>query len=204
MIAVITGDIVNSRKLPNDWMNTLKSALDNLFSTNKPKWEIFRGDSFQIELSAEDALLNAIYIKACLKTLKNADVRMGIGIGEKSTKAKKVSEANGKAFINSGNAFDELKLAKVNLAIKTPWLYFDETMNLSIKLALIAMDSWGQIGAEMVKLAIENQNTKQDKIAKISGRSQSSVSEALKRAHFNEIMALENSYRKQMIRLIKE
>ena len=66
------------------------------------------------------------------------------------------------------------------------------------------MDSWGQISAEMVKYAIENQNTKQDKIAKISGRSQSSVSEALKRARYTEIMELESRYRDQINKLIRK
>ncbi|MBB2144996.1 transcriptional regulator [Pedobacter sp. LMG 31464] len=203
MIAVLTGDIINSRALPEEWINTLKSALEGLFGKNV-KWEIFRGDSFQVELNAKDALLNAIYIKACIKTLKKADVRIGIGIGKKSISAEKVSEANGEVFINSGSAFDALKLSKVNMAIKTPWPKYDEDINLSIRLALIAMDSWGQISAEMVKYAIENQNTNQDKIAKISGRSQSSVSEALKRAHFTEIMELESKYSNQISKLIKK
>jgi len=203
MIAVITGDIVNSRALPDDWIDTLKSALAQLLS-KKAKWEIFRGDSFQVELSPEDALLNAIYIKACIKTLKKADVRIGIGIGRKSIDSAKVTEANGEAFISSGLAFDTLKLNKTNMAIKTPWDAFDEEFNVAIRLALIAMDSWGQTGAEMVKYAIENQETKQDQIAKISGRSQSSVSEALKRAHYAEIMELENRYRNQVVQLIKK
>ncbi len=203
MIAVITGDIINSRELPNEWIDTLKKALANLFGT-KTNWEIFRGDSFQIELKAEDALLNAIYIKACIKTLKKADVRIGIGIGKKSIHATRVTEANGEAFINSGVAFDSLKLNKVNIALETPWQSFTADFNLFIKLALIAMDSWGQISAEMVKYAIENQNINQDKIAKISGRSQSSVSEALKRAHYAEIIELENKYRNAVISLIKK
>lgn len=202
MIAVITGDIINSRELPEEWIGTLKAALEGLFG-EKINWEIFRGDSFQVELSAKDALINAIYIKACIKTLKGADVRIGIGIGEKSINAEKVTEANGEVFINSGNAFDNLRINKVNMAIKTPWAKVDEEFNLFIKLALITMDSWGQIAAEMVKYAIENQNTKQDKIAKISGRSQSSVSEALKRAHFTEIMEVENRYRAVVTKLIK-
>lgn len=203
MIAVITGDIVNSRALPEEWIATLKLALEHLLG-KKSKWEIFRGDSFQVELSPEDALLNAIYIKACIKTLKKADVRIGIGIGKKSIDSAKVTEANGEAFISSGIAFDTLKLNKTNMAIKTPWPAFDDAFNFSIRLALIAMDSWGQIGAEIVKYALENQDTKQDKIAKISGRSQSSVSEALKRAHYTEIMELENRYRKQVVQLIKK
>ena len=203
MIAVITGDIINSRALPEEWIDTLKDALAHLFS-KKSKWEIFRGDSFQIELNAEDALLNAIYIKACIKTLKKADVRMGIGIGKKNVNSAKVTEANGEAFIHSGFAFDTLKTNKVNMAFQTPWPDFDSDINLFIKFALITMDSWGQISAEMVKYAIENKDTKQDKIAKISGRSQSSVSEALKRAHFAELMELENKYRMQIINLIRK
>ena len=129
---------------------------------------------------------------------------MGIGIGKKNVNSAKVTEANGEAFINSGFAFDTLKINKVNMAFETPWPSFDHDLNLFIKLALIAMDSWGQISAEMVKYAIENKNTKQDKIAKISGRSQSSVSEALKRAHFAELMELENKYRQQVLILIKK
>ena len=201
MIAVITGDIINSRTLPTNWIDTLKGALGYVFDKNS-KWEIFRGDSFQIELNAADALLNAIYMKACIRTLKHADVRMGIGIGKKSITSDKVTEANGEAFINSGAAFDSLKVDKVNIALKTPWIAFDQDFNLMVRLALIAMDSWGQISAEMVRYTIENQNTKQDKIAKISGRSQSSVSEALKRAHFTEIMELENRYRTKIDELL--
>ncbi|MDQ8052127.1 MAG: hypothetical protein REI78_03835 [Pedobacter sp.] len=203
MIAVITGDVINSRNITADWIDTLKSALSTLFG-EKTKWEIFRGDSFQLEISAPEALLQAIYIKACLKTIKKADVRMGIGIGEKNIDSEKITEANGEAFILSGAAFDALKATKTNLAIQSRWDGFDEDFNLSIRLALIAMDSWGQISAEMVKYAIENQDIKQDKIAKITGRSQSSVSEALKRAHFNEIMDLEHKYRTQINKLIRQ
>ncbi|MEE1944104.1 SatD family protein [Pedobacter sp. KR3-3] len=203
MIAVITGDIVNSRALPDEWIGTLKSALEHLLGKKRAKWEIFRGDSFQVELSPEDALLNAIYIKACIKTLKKADVRIGIGLGKKSIDSARVTEANGEAFISSGVAFDSLRLNKTNMAVKTPWPDLDDELNFSIRLALIAMDNWGQIGAEMVKYAIENQETKQDQIAKISGRSQSSVSEALKRAHYTEIMELENRYRNRIVQLIK-
>ncbi len=200
MIAVITGDMINSRALKDGWISTLKDAIENLV-VKKKTWEIFRGDSFQIELAAKDALIAAIYIKACIKTLKKADVRIGIGIGKKNITADKIAEANGEVFINSGQAFDNL--LKTNMAIKTPWVTFDEDINLSIRLALIAMDSWGPISAEMVKYAIENKDTKQNNIAKISGRSQSSVSEALKRAHYTEVMELEKKYATQISKLIK-
>ena len=195
MIAVITGDIVNSRELPSLWINTLKKALSAL-PQKSTKWEIFRGDSFQIELSSDKAFLTSVYIKACMKTIKGADVRLSIGLGKKDKMATdKVTEANGEAYVNSGEGFDGLKSNKVNLAIKSPSDEFDDDMNLYFKLALIAMDSWSPIASEVVKQTIENQNENQDKIAKISGRSQSSISEALKRAHFSEVMELEKKYR---------
>ncbi len=195
MIAVITGDIINSRELPLLWMATLKEALSALPKKNT-KWEIFRGDSFQIALPPTEAFLTALYVKACMRALKGADVRMSIGIGSVlDDRVAKVTEANGEAYINSGEGFDALKSSKINLTVKTPSAQFDEDMNLYFKLALIAMDSWSPIAAQVVKQTIENFNEKQDKIAKISGRSQSSISEALKRAHFSEMMELENKFR---------
>lgn len=203
MIAVITGDVVNSRILPKDWIDKLKASLANVKSS-EVKWEIFRGDSFQIELHVADALINAIYIKACIKTLKRADVRIGIGIGKKNRDAERVGEANGEAFINSGMAFDALKANKVNLSLKSPWAKFDEEFNLLIRFALIVMEGWGQTSAEMVKYAIENKDLPQQKIAELAGKSQSSVSEALKRAHFTELIELTNRYQTQVSKLIKK
>ncbi len=198
MIAVITGDIVNSRELSPDWILQLKKAFTSL-SDKTVKWEIFRGDSFQIESPVMDALWNALYIKACIKTIKGADVRMSIGIGEQSTSlSDKITEATGEAYINSGEGFDTLKSAKVNLMIKSPSLKFDDDLNLYLKLASIVMDNWSATSAKVVKHSIENYNEKQDKIAEISGRSQSSISEALKRAHFTEIMELEKKFREKI------
>lgn len=195
MIAVITGDIINSRELPALWMVTLKDTLSAL--PESVKWEVFRGDSFQVELPTAMALLTAIYIKACIKTIKGADVRMSIGLGSKAKEtSEKVTEANGEAYVNSGKGFDVLKSNKTNLTITSPSAAFDEDINLYLKLALIAMDNWSPIASEVVKQTIENQNENQDKIAEISGRSQSSISEALKRARFSEIMELEKKYRK--------
>lgn len=203
MIAVITGDIVNSRGLPDVWINKLKDALA-ILERNGAKWEIFRGDSFQVEMKVEAALLQAIYLKACIKTLKKADVRIGIGIGKKDLDASRVGEANGEAFINSGMAFDTLKSTKINLSLKSPWLKLDEEINLLLRFASIIMDSWSQTSAEMVKYAIENKDLPQQKIAELSGRSQSSVSEALKRARFAEVIELTNRYQSEVSKLIKK
>ncbi|MBB6238737.1 hypothetical protein HDC90_003383 [Pedobacter sp. AK013] len=201
MICIITGDIVGSRKIKDTWLLSLKAALKAVSDQNS-KWEIYRGDSFQVEVEPENAIRAAAYLKACIRINKPADVRMGIGIGDIKNKRKKLSESSGDAFVNSGAAFDSLKQAKVNLAIKTDSADFDEEINVLIKLSLISMDSWGVVAAEMVKLALENNNLLQSELAAISGRTQSSVSEALKRAHYTEIMEMDKLYRKKLNQMI--
>ncbi|WP_316843652.1 SatD family protein [Pedobacter psychrodurus] len=201
MICIITGDIVGSRKIKDSWLLSLKTALKTVSNQNS-KGEIYRGDSFQVEVEPENAMRAAAYLKACIRVNKPADVRMGIGIGDLKNKRKKLSESSGDAFVNSGAAFDSLKQAKVNLAIKTDNPDFDEEMNVLIKLSLISMDSWGEVAAEMVKLALENENLLQSELAAISGRTQSSVSEALKRAHYTEIMEMDKLYRKKLNQMI--
>jgi hypothetical protein len=201
MICIITGDIVGSRKIKDSWLLSLKTAL-KIVSDQNSKGEIYRGDSFQVEVEPENAIRAAAYLKACIRINKPADVRMGIGIGDLKNKRKKLSESSGDAFVNSGVAFDSLKQAKVNLAIKTDNPDFDEEINVLIKLSLISMDSWGVVAAEMVKLALENENLLQSELAAISGRTQSSVSEALKRAHYTEIMEMDKLYRKKLNQMI--
>ena len=201
MVAILTGDIIRSRRLSAEtWLTVLKSSLKSIGKDNT--WEIFRGDSFQIQTSVEDALQNAIYLKACIRSIKGVDVRTGIGIGEKKFSASKITESNGEAFIFSGEKLDELKKERLTLAIQSPWPEFDYGINVAIRLALIAMDTWSPISAEMVKLSIENKGISQNELAGLTKKSQSSVSEALKRAHLNEIIELDNLYRKKISSLI--
>ena len=205
MISVITGDIINSRQLKNQeqWMTPLKKLFNEQGKTPKI-WEIYRGDSFQLEVhKPEEALLLAIRIKASVKCIKNLDVRMGIGIGSKDYTASTISESNGEAFIHSGEKLESLKKEKQTLAINTPWQEFDREMNLYIKLALIAMDNWTQSSAEIVKVFLENPQKKQKEIAGLLGlKYQSYVSERKTRASYDEIMEMEMLYREKIKKLI--
>src|SRR5690606_3097352 len=92
MIAVITGDIISSRKLSNQdkWILPLKE----LFKTwgDRPRdRELERGDYFQVEIKKpEEALIRAFQIKACIKKVKPDQnskthsaivVRISVGVG---------------------------------------------------------------------------------------------------------------------------
>jgi hypothetical protein len=214
MIAVITGDIIASRKLVNQekWLSPLK----NLFATwgDSPRvWKLDRGDFFQIEITnVEEVLKDALVIKALIKKVEpidehkkisTIDVRLAIGIGEKTYSGESISESNGSAFINSGEKFDVLKKENVTLGIKTPWQDFDEEINLYLKLAGIFMDKWSVSSAELMQIILNNPNTTQEDIGKRLGIKQNSVSGRWNRANVNEIMEVEKIFRKKINTLRK-
>ncbi|MFV0540339.1 MAG: transcriptional regulator [Aestuariibaculum sp.] len=197
--SVLTGDIIKSRAQtnPDIWLGTLKKTLSAL-RPNNIFWNIYRGDSFQIETEhISSNFLAAIYIKACIKTIKNLDVRIAIGIGNKTYQGHRVEESSGPAFIYSGETLEILKHEKQNLRIKTDYPEMDSELNLYFKLALIAMDSWTVNSAEIVKLSIENPNALQSELGKLIGINQNAVSMRQKRAHLSEILELDKMYRKK-------
>ncbi|WP_233783215.1 HMG-box domain-containing protein [Flavivirga eckloniae] len=198
--SVITGDIIKSRTQvsPETWINVLKEALSFL-STDKAYWEIYRGDSFQIEIKdISSCFIAALYIKACIKSIHGLDVRLAIGVGNKTYEGEQVTESNGEAFIFSGETLETLKKEKQNLRIKTNHSDIDHELNLYFKLALIAMDNWTINSAEIVKLSIENPDALQSELGKLTGINQNAVSTRQKRAHLDEVMELDLMYRKKI------
>lgn len=203
MVSVITGDVINSKKnAPRIWLTPLKKELNRIGKTPKT-WEIYRGDSFQSVINKpEEALLIAMKIKAGLKSVKGINVRMAIGIGDRTYNAAKVTESNGSAFVNSGEKFEMLKQEKQNLAIKSDWPQFDDEMNLYLKLALIAMNNWTVNAAEIVSVAMENPDKSQHQLGKMVGIKQSAISTRLRRAYYEEIMEVNEMY-KSKLKLLK-
>lgn len=196
MIAVITGDIVNSKQGAVDkWLSPLKNCLNN-YGKQPIDWEIFRGDSFQLALASEKAFIAAIHLKATIKTSKLHDIRIAIGIGQLEYESGRVSEANGSAFYSSGEAFELLK--KQRLVIQSKNSEWDNKINLMFRLALLTANHWSPIVAETVKTAIENPQLSQMELAQLLGKSQSVTSETLKRAGFDEMMALNHYFQNEI------
>ena len=201
---IITGDIIKSRSQLDtaSWLTTLKQALSYL-NANDEYWDIYRGDSFQIELKdVFSGFMAAVYIKACIKTIHGLDVRLAIGLGDKSYKGNSVSESSGAAYIYSGETLETLKKEKQNLRIKTSNQQINKELNLYFSLALIAMDRWTVNSAEIVKLYIEQPNALQSELGKIIGINQNAVSTRQKRAYLEEILELDSLYRTKIATLL--
>jgi hypothetical protein len=198
MIVILTGDIINSRKVPSKkWMDDLKTIFQSI-GKSPNDWEIYRGDEFQLEIKTlEDALAVAFQIKAFFKSI-NLDVRMSLGLGDKTYKARKITESNGSAFIRSGETFETLKKQKLNLAINSGNAEFDEDLNLMLKLTLSFMDNWLQQSAEFVLVAIQNPTLSQEEIGVKLGINQAAVSRRQKRSNYDLLLQVDNYFRKKI------
>ncbi len=203
MIAIITGDIINSRgHNSKEWMTKLKSCLTQWGDTPLT-WEIYRGDEIQLRIKVKHALFAAIQLKALIKSIKGLDIRMGIGVGSETYIGTGVSESNGTAYQRSGKTLEELKENKVTLMFTSSDEEYNKTMNLILKLASDFMDDWSTVSAEMVFLSLSRPNESQQNLAEQLNIKQSAVSQRKKRARLNLVEDL-LAYYERTINTIKE
>lgn len=196
MIAVITGDIINSRRVNSEiWLPRLKEYLSKIIPDTE-KWEIYRGDSFQIEVEIEDALEIAICIKALIKSNGKIDARMSIGIGDKNFKGIKVTESYGTAYINSGESLENIK--NTTLVLKSPFDEFNDYFNPILKLVSFITTDWKPVTSETIFYALTHRGLMQKEVAERLEKDPTTVNKALKRGGYDEIVEIINLYSKKI------
>ena len=134
--------------------------------------------------------------------MSEIDIRISIGIGEKTYAGRRVSESNGPAYIYAGEKFSLLKKENTTLAIKSKWPEFDEEFNLYLKLAGVFMDKWTKSSAELVGIVLRNNTITQEEVGKLIGIKQSGVSGRWNRAKIDEILAIDNLFRRKIKQLL--
>lgn len=197
MKVVITADIVNSRRVKGSyWIELLKKELLK-FGEEYRDWEIYRGDSFQMVLASSKALEAVFHIKAAIKQVSSLDVRMALGLGGVDYRAERVLESNGLAFVYSGECFEQLK--KQNLMIKSEDEELDARLNLMFSLVGLVTDYWKPVTAEIIHKRLEYPDlTQQELTERMGKKSQSTISEGLKRGGYDEIKSLMYYFETQM------
>lgn len=202
MIALITGDLVNSAAVaPGKWMPVLKGFL-NRQGKSPRAWEIYRGDAFQFVCPPEDAFLQFLLLKSLVKQYSELDVRISIGIGAIDYPSKRITESNGDAFVRSGRAFDQLK-EKEYLAFTTGSEAWDRPLNLLARFASVIMDNWSITSAETVQTILENPDWNQQQVAEKLKINQSAISQNRKRAQFDLLMDFNAYYQMAVNSLAK-
>lgn len=194
--AVLTGDIVNSRKVDSQlWGEQLRLVL----STYTENYDIYRGDSFQAIMPMDKAIVCTIVLMARLQTIDGIRVRIGVGIGEVDQPSSTVKESTGDAFIRSGEAFDDLR--KDLFRISSPWPETDKIINILMGLCTEIMGRWTVNMAESFVAAVENPEKNQVQLALLLKRKhQSQLSTELTKAGFAKIQESVNYCTQQLMK----
>lgn len=202
MIALITGDLINSAQVnPKEWMPVLTRFLNK--QGRYPKtWEIFRGDSFQFKCKPGIAFRRFLLLKSLIRQIPAMDVRVSIGIGTMDYEADRISASNGTAFVHSGRAFDSMK-EKQYLVFSTGDKISDSTLNLFAGFASLIMDNWSAAVAETVQVLLENPDWNQKQVAEKIKINQSAVSQNRKRAQLDLLLELDDYYSTCITSLMK-
>ncbi|SFI71535.1 SatD family (SatD) [Kaistella treverensis] len=201
MIAIITGDIINSQMSDSElWLPKLKDLMAS-WSESPENWEIYRGDEFQLKCSVDEVFRKALLLKSLIRTFENLDVRLAIGIGNEVFLSEKITESNGSAYVNSGRLLTEIKSQGKTLAIQTENDKVNRDLNILFKWAAIDFDNWTAATAEIIHQLLVNPALTQDELAKALNITQSSVSQRLKRANFDLLQETDQFFRKKIAEL---
>ncbi|MBR6104840.1 MAG: hypothetical protein IKP81_07265 [Paludibacteraceae bacterium] len=150
--AILTGDIEDSSNIDTRFRGKLSETLYSIiedFKSVSPDVciDIFRGDSFQIEVKEpERAVRLAILLRAGLRAAtpilgtKPWDARISIGLGSVSYRTDRLGTSDGEAFVNSGHGLDEI--GKRKLTVRTPWADFDESVDLLTEFVDDIVSNW--------------------------------------------------------------
>lgn len=195
MRAVLIGDIIDSRTVenPRKWIAAVKRVLGR-YGKSPRDWEIFRGDSFQLETDAENGFAVLYQLKAALKSLDLLDARISIGIGEVQEGDKMVKMRSGPAFVYSGEAFDTLKTKKRTMVFNCADEMLRREMNMLLQLSEVILSGWTESSAIALDKMFESPGISQTELASKLKITQPSISSRLKVAHAEEIFDLIDYY----------
>ena len=210
LYAVITGDIVNSSKLPSEQRQRLhrimkegSKALLKAFKDSVPlDVDIFRGDSWQLLVadpskSLRIGLFYRAYLRAWMRTSR-LDTRMAIAIGTVDfVPDDRVSGGDGQAYQYSGSSLEEMTKAS-NMCFRFPERKAEEFLDLLVHLLDVLATNWSDKQALAITGAL--QGLKQEKIGSLWKPSitQQSVNRHLQRAGWFAVEKAIGFFEKQL------
>lgn len=211
MLAILSGDLINSTQLGENGFNKISQRLKEefkAFKTQFPSEQIifsqYRGDSFQGVV--ENPLLAfsiALQLKALINSFTDGshsaknrlpmlDVRISIGIGQAKYLENDLPSSNGEAFQLSGRTLDTMKSDEKTMALTTTVHEVNKTYEVLFKFLDATTARWSIASAETVYYLL--QNFKEQEIATKVDRSQAAINHRKKAAGWDEIKILLDYY----------
>ncbi|HEY9185648.1 MAG TPA: hypothetical protein VIM94_10005 [Salegentibacter sp.] len=202
MIAVLTADLIDSTHYSEPLMSRVMTVLKEEFidiEKTQPSsdFNIYRGDSFQGVLKdPAEALVVMLQLKTAILRisttkkgkLREADLRIAIGIGSLDYRGNTIEESNGQAFQFSGRSLDKMKYESRKTRLKTPNEHINGEFDASLFLFDEITDRWSTASAEVIYFLLKG--LKEKEIATALGISQSAVNQRKKAAGWEAVNAL--------------
>lgn len=194
MPAVLTGDLIRSTRQGGRAVDFSLAALDHAaeeiagWGLGATRFTRFRGDGWQIYLSASGPVLRAaLFCAACLRAAETGlRTRIGAGVGAVDRLDADLGRAAGPAFVLSGRALDGM--------VRTRWLAIDGVgpgpwPEAVVDLADWIAARWSREQAEAVAMALDPAGPAQAEIAERLGISRQAVQARLAGAGFQALGA---------------
>lgn len=211
LIAVITGDVVNSSIYTPSEIAKLMQALEEecydyqvSCEFGELRFSVSRGDSFQgILVSPEHALTVALLLKTFVNAYRSdtqkasnaspkIDVRMAIGVGEASYDLNTIHLSNGPAFQYSGRKLDKMKGKEGRLAFACADSNINNEFEVHLKFLDNITNRWSVASAEVIYYLLKS--LKETQIAAKLDRSQAAINHRKQAAGWDEIKTLLKRY----------
>ncbi len=186
MIAVLTGDLVNSTKMSNetysDVIKSLKSFLNEANEKYDAIGEIYRGDEFQIQYpDPVYALKSTLLIKLALHlsrfSPKPIQCTLSLAYGSHNIYAEKPNTSSGPVFIESGRGLE--KTQRGELSVRFDHESDECEINLLTQFLNHLLNRLTKTQAELLYKYIESSFAEHKKIADITGTTRQNISNRL-------------------------
>jgi hypothetical protein len=196
MIAVLTGDLVNSTKMSDSTYTKVIHHLKNLLHDVNDKYgaigEVYRGDEFQIQYpTPESALKSTLLIKLALHLSEFSDkpiqCTLSLAYGDYGVYDKKPNTSSGPVFIQSGRGLEKTPRGELSLHFdeETSDSEINEKLNTEDQIALLTqflnhlLNRLTKTQAQLLYQYIDNDFAEHKKMAELTGTSRQNISNRL-------------------------
>ncbi|MBA6392212.1 hypothetical protein H4J38_15690 [Colwellia sp. BRX10-3] len=186
MIAVLTGDIVNSTKMTNETysevIKSIKGFLREVNEKYQATGEVYRGDEFQIQYpNAVYALKSTLLIKLALHlskfSAKPIQCTLSLAYGAYEIYDKKPNTSSGPVFIESGRGLE--KAQRGELLVSFEQQANNSDMKLLNQFLNHLLNRLTKTQAELLYQYIESDFAEHKKIADLTGTTRQNISNRL-------------------------
>ncbi|MFY8325883.1 hypothetical protein [Pseudoalteromonas sp. ZZD1] len=188
MIAVISGDLIKSQKIPqqqyDDMLYQLDQSLRFIESKFNGQFSVYRGDALQIQLpDPTDVCSAAVLLYLQLKSA-NYSLRQSLAVGGLDNPRADIKTATGSAYTLSGQGLDAMNQLLLLQIEHSP---LDISFALNIDFINVLLDKMSQKQANALFYYLTTNNNSHSELAKELNTSRENVTKLLNLAHYQLI-----------------